>query len=66
VSTKPKIESAIRACDFFVCLLARSTLKSAWVREEERLLDAEEVRLFTDYDEGTIDKLARIILAGRK
>jgi serine/threonine protein kinase len=106
-----KIESAIRDCDFFVCLLARSTLESAWVREEiriadaagkpmipvvqegfrraprwpvpswlqwlvprswlipecaKRLLDAEEVRLFADYDEGAIEKLARMILAGRK
>jgi hypothetical protein len=106
-----KIESAIRDCDFFVCLLARSTLESAWVREEiriadaagkpmipvvqegfrraprwpvpswlrwlvprswaipecaKRLLDAEEVRLFADYDEGAIDKLARMILAGWK
>jgi serine/threonine protein kinase len=105
-----KIESAIRKCDVFVCLLARSTLESAWVREEiriadtagkpmipvvqegfqraprwpvpiwlrrfvplswiipecaKRLLDAEEVRLFADYDDGAIDKLARMILAGR-
>jgi hypothetical protein len=104
-----KIESAIRDCDFFVCLLARSTLKSAWVREEiriadaagkpmipvvhegfrrpapwpvpgwlkrvipydwqvpecfRRLMDAEEVRLFADYDEGAIEKLARMILSG--
>jgi hypothetical protein len=29
-----------------------------------RLLDAEEVRLFADYDEGAIDKLARMILSG--
>jgi len=103
-----KIESAIRECDFFVCLLARSTLESAWVREEiriadaagkpmipvvqegfrrpapwplpawlrrflprewqmpecaRRLMDAEEVRLFADYDEGAIEKLARMILS---
>jgi serine/threonine protein kinase len=103
-----KIESAIRGCDFFVCLLARSTLKSAWVREEiriadaagkrmipvvqegfrrpaawpipawlkwfvprawlvpeyaKRLMDAEEVRLFADYDEGAIERLARMILS---
>jgi serine/threonine protein kinase len=105
-----KIASAILKCDFFVCVLARSTLESAWVREEiriahaagkpmipvvqegfrraprwaaplwlrwfvprswtipesaKRLLDAEEVRLFADYDDGAIDKLARMILAGR-
>jgi hypothetical protein len=103
-----KIESAIRECDFFVCLLAKSTLQSAWVLEEiriaealgkpmipvvqegfrrpaawpvpawlrpfiprawllpesaRRLMDAEEVRLFADYDEGAIDKLASMILA---
>jgi serine/threonine protein kinase len=103
-----KIESAIRECDFFVCLLARSTLESAWVREEiriadasgksmipvvhegfrrptawpapawlkgfiprawlfpewaRRLMDAEEVRLFADYDEGAIEKLAKMILS---
>jgi serine/threonine protein kinase len=103
-----KIESAIRECDFFVCLLARSTLESAWVREEikiadaagkpmipvvhegfrrpgawpvppwikrlipggwqfhestRRLMDAEEVRLFADYDEGAIEKLANMILS---
>ena len=103
-----KIESAIRDCDFFVCLLAKSTLVSAWVREEiriadaagkpmiprraggfrrpaawplpawlkrfiprawlfpecaKRLMDAEEVRLFADYDEGAIEKLAKMILS---
>lgn len=104
-----KIATAIRECDFFVCLLARTTLQSAWVCEEiriadaagkpmipvihegfrrpkarkfpgwlqrflpladpipegaRRLLDAEEVRLFADYDQGAIDKLARMILSG--
>jgi serine/threonine-protein kinase len=103
-----KIEAAIRDCDFFVCLLARTTLESAWVREEiriadaankpmipvvqegfrrpalspmpawlqrffprswfvpeyaRRLMDAEEVRLFADYDDGAIEKLARMILS---
>jgi len=94
-----KIESTIRECDFFVCLLARSTLESAWVREEiriadaagkplipvvqegfrrpvawplpslaeaiypRRLMDAEEFRLFADYDEGAIERLAKMILS---
>ncbi len=108
-----KIETAIRESDFFVCLLARSTLESAWVREEIRiaqaagkpmipvihegfrrpvvsalpgwlqrilrrpsasalpqpvqhLLDAEEVRLFADYDEGAVEKLAKMILSKPK
>jgi hypothetical protein len=103
-----KIESAIRDCDYFVCLLAKSTLKSAWVREEiriaaaagkpmipvvqegfrrpgvwrvpaplkpfvpqawqaseavARLLDGEEVRLFADYDQSAVERLARMILS---
>jgi hypothetical protein len=29
-------------------------------------MDAEEVRLFADYDEGAIDKLAKMILTPRK
>ena len=105
-----KIEAAIRECDFFVCLLAKSTLESAWVLEEiriadaagkpmipvihegfrrpaaglppiwirlfskrpqltqsaRRLMDAEEVRLFADYDEGAISKLANMILFGQR
>ncbi len=35
-----KIGSAIRDSDFFVCLLSKSTLDSAWVREEIRIADA--------------------------
>jgi serine/threonine protein kinase len=102
-----KIQSAIRDCDIFVCLLSRSTLDSDWVREEirladvagkpmipvvhegfrrprthripdwlklliprawlqpesvRRLMDAEEVRLFADFDEAAIEKLAKMIL----
>jgi len=101
-----KIESAIRECDFFVCLLAKTTLESAWVREEiriadaagkrmipvieegfrrpiakrvpdwlkpfvprdwlvpesaRRLMDAEEIRLFADFDEAAIERLAKMI-----
>jgi serine/threonine protein kinase len=102
-----KIQSAIRDCDFFVCLLSSSTLQSKWVREEirladaagkpmipvvhegfrrpgkwpanswlrrlvpnawqfpeceRRLLDSEEVRLFADFDEAAIEKIAKMIL----
>jgi serine/threonine protein kinase len=106
-----KIQTAIRDCDFFVCLLARTTLESGWVREEirlanaagkpmipvihegfrrpvdrhmpqwlqgllpqswryppgaKKLLNAEEVRLFADFDEAAIDKLAKMIRSGRR
>jgi hypothetical protein len=32
-----KLSRAIQECDIFVCLLAKNTLKSAWVQEEIRL-----------------------------
>ncbi len=32
-----KVQAAIEDCDIFVCLLAKTTLRSAWVKEEIRL-----------------------------
>ncbi len=32
-----KVQAAIQDCDIFVCLLAKTTLRSAWVKEEIRL-----------------------------
>ena len=32
-----KVQQAIKECDYFVCLLAKNTLRSTWVREEIRL-----------------------------
>jgi len=102
-----KIQTAILQCDFFRLRASKSTLESAWVREEiriadtagqahdpvvqegfrrpsspwiptwmrrfvprtwlfpecaKRLMDAEEVRLFADYDADAVEKLARMIL----
>jgi len=87
-----KIQRAIQQCDLFVCLLARQTLKSAWVLEEirlaaaadkpmipvfhegfkpprggsipehvDRLINHEGVRVYADYDDAAIAKLASII-----
>ena len=87
-----KIEAAIKECTFFVCLLGKNTLKSAWVMEEirmaveankpmiplmyedfkrprlgsahvnvEKLINYEGVRVFADFDDAAMEKLARII-----